>query len=552
MDKIKTWPHLTLIVLACAIVGGVAAALWFRNEPTAEAVTLPRAARVERVDGEVGLDRSLDGVGEEMLWEVTPNTPLTEGDRIYAAEDSTASVAFTGRNFARLDPGTSLDVLALSDRQTQLALRDGSAIFDLGALDSGEYYEVATPHGAVELREPGLYHLGMNDDGSAFVSVLSGLAQVIGLAGSGQISKGEMLTLLGQTAAQVALSRLDPGYAGGLLDDYYGYRYPDYYDGRYSDYNAYLSDPYYYDPYRRYQSYRYVTHAVPGVWELDRYGDWQEVGNYGYAWRPRVEAGWAPYQQGYWMMDEPYGLTWVSSEPWGYAPYHYGRWANVGGQWYWVPERVHNEPAYAPALVAFLPLAEAGQIGWVPLAPGETYVPRYYDADWQVRYLGREQVVPEQVVNYAVPGAVTIIPAEYFGRPLSRSVIVQARPREFEKARPVLDPLSVAVLRQAALETANARRGFSLPPGLAKRLSETPVYASARPAGPAFRREAARGLRVESVPEKQKRQKLEFKDERRGEVARSPKVARRVAARRAQDAVEAPPAMPENHGRASR
>src|SRR3712207_9003881 len=39
----------------------------------------------------------------------------------------------------------------------------------------------------------------------SFVSVLSGLAQVVGLAGSGQISKGEMLTLLGQTAAQVAL-----------------------------------------------------------------------------------------------------------------------------------------------------------------------------------------------------------------------------------------------------------------------------------------------------------------------------------------------------------
>src|SRR3712207_9568746 len=82
----------------------------------------------------------------------------------------------------------------------------------------------------------------------SFVSVLSGLAQVVGLAGSGEISKGEMLTLLGQTAAQVALSRLSPDYAGGLLDDYYGYRYPDYYDGRYSDYNAHLNDPYYYDP----------------------------------------------------------------------------------------------------------------------------------------------------------------------------------------------------------------------------------------------------------------------------------------------------------------
>ena len=45
----------------------------------------------------------------------------------------------------------------------------------------------------------------------------------------------------------------------------------------------------------------------------------------------------------------------------------------------------------------------------------------------------------------------------------------------------LLLPLSVAMLRQAALQTANARRGFVLPPGLAKRLDSTQVLTSARP-----------------------------------------------------------------------
>ncbi len=54
MNNIKVWPHLTLIALACALVGGVAAALWMRHEPTAEALSVARAARVERVEGEVG------------------------------------------------------------------------------------------------------------------------------------------------------------------------------------------------------------------------------------------------------------------------------------------------------------------------------------------------------------------------------------------------------------------------------------------------------------------------------------------------------------------
>src|SRR5688500_16635485 len=243
---------MTVVFLVFAGLGAVAAALWMRHEPKAEALAVPHAARVARVDGEAGLSRDRDAADDdpEARWvELTPNTPLTSGDRLYAREDSRAALAFTGRNFARLEPDSSLDVVSLSDRRTQLALREGSAIFDIGALAPGELFEVATPYGAVDFEQPGLYEVGYNEDGSAFVSVLSGLAQVVGLAGSGEISKGEMLTLLGQTAAQVALSRLNPEYAGGLLDDYYGYQYPDAYDGRYGDYNAYLNDPDYYDPY---------------------------------------------------------------------------------------------------------------------------------------------------------------------------------------------------------------------------------------------------------------------------------------------------------------
>ncbi len=173
------------------------------------------------------------------------NQPFSVGDRIYTRDNSRASLAFTGRNFARLDPNTSLDVLALSDDRTQLALRDGSAMFDVGYLDSGDLFEVATPYGAVDFQQPGLYNVGI-DNGQVLVSVLSGLAQVVGLGGSGQISKGEMLTLLGSTAADVVLSQIDGRDAGYLVDDYYGYQYPQYYDGRYRDYNVYQNDPYYF------------------------------------------------------------------------------------------------------------------------------------------------------------------------------------------------------------------------------------------------------------------------------------------------------------------
>ncbi|MBV8857241.1 MAG: FecR domain-containing protein [Acidobacteria bacterium] len=520
-NSIKLWPHLTLVFIVCAVFGGVAAALWMRHEPKAEAFSAPRAARVERVDGEVGLSRDLGAnANDESNWvELTPNTPLTTGDRLYARDDSRASLAFTGRNFATIAPDSALDVVSLSDRRTQLALREGSAIFDVGQLAPDELFEVATPYGAVDFQQPGLYQVGYNDDGSASVSVLSGLAQVAGLAGSGQISKGEMLTLLGQTAAQVALSRLSPDYAGGLLNNYYDYRYPDSYDGRYADYNAYLNDPDYYDPYNRYASYRYVPATVPGAYDLDAYGDWQNLNGYGYAWSPRVEQGWAPYRDGYWMMDDPYGLTWVSNEPWGYAPYHYGRWVNAADRWYWVPDAANTQPAYAPALVAFLPVTGANQVGWVPLAPGDPYAPAVYDANWQPHYVGGDYRAPERVVNMSVPGALTVVSVEDFGRPVERGRLARYDPRAFEGARPLIDPLSNAMLRQASLAHAAERRGFALPPGLAKKLDSTQVYASAPP--PKFREDLARRFRVEPVPDKQKHEKLKFED-RRQESAQAP------------------------------
>ena len=399
MNRIKVWPHLTIVAVLVALVAGLGVAFWLKHEQTASAEELPYAARIQRVDGEVAFSDSLpnsDVTDGNAQWiAAVPNQPFSEGDRIYTRDNAHTSLAFSGRNFARLNPNTSLDVVSLEDRRTQLALRDGSAMFDVGYLQPNEVFEVATPNGAIGFDQPGLYNVGFDNNGGVLVSVLSGLARVVGLGGSGEVNKGEMLTLLGQAASQIALSRLNPQDAGYQVDDYYRNQYPNSYDGRYNNnYDAYLSDPYYYDPYRRDTSYQYANSSIPGLNDLDYYGDWQNVDGYGNAWRPRVDAGWVPYQQGQWINDYPYGPTWVSNDPWGYAPYHYGRWAHVGHQWYWIPEAQNTTPMYAPALVAFVPLDNANQIGWVPLGPGDPYAPRYYDANWQPRYLTRANVTP--------------------------------------------------------------------------------------------------------------------------------------------------------------
>ena len=514
MREIKVWPHLTIVAVICAVAAGVGVGLWMKANRTASAESVLTAGRIQRVDGDVSVSALTNNASEQLQWsDAAANTPFSAGDRIYTNDNSQASLAFSGRNFARLQPNTSLDVLSLDRRRTQLALRDGSAMFDVGYLEPGQVFEVGTPYGAVDFNQPGLYDVGIGDNGNVIVSALSGLAQVVGLGGTGQISKGEMLTLLGQTAAEIALSRINGRDAGYLVDDYYRYQYPQYYDGRYSDYNAYLNDPYYFDPYRRNISYQYASPYIPGLNDLDYYGNWQNVNGYGYAWTPRVSSGWAPYQQGYWINDYPYGPTWVSSEPWGYAPYHYGRWASVGDRWYWVPDGVNTTPTYSPALVGFIP--NQNEIGWVPLAPGDPYVARYYDDGWNPNYLSRQDLYQQHLVNLGVPGAVAVLPFDDFVRGYDDHRIRRWDRRDFDGTRAVLDPLLMTPLRNAVIHSAWGFRGKKdLPPGIAKKLHDRQVIVSSAPSDLPFRRDFARQFGVSTVPDRVKGQRFKVKDQR--------------------------------------
>ena len=531
MRGIKFWPHLTIFAIVCALVAGTATALWVRYEQKAKAESVPSAARLQRVEGEVGINHSLADEASNSQWEAaTTNTPISVGDRLYTRENARTAIAFTGRNFARLDPNSSLDLLSLSTGRTQVALRDGSALFDVASLNSGELFEVATPCGAIDLNQPGLYQIGIDNHGNATATAFSGVAQIVGERGTGKIEKGESLTVPCQAGSQAVVSRVEPSYAGILIDDYYSYRYPRLYDHRYRDYDVYLNDPDYYDPYRRYASYQYVSEYIPGLDDLDYYGNWEYLDNYGYCWHPTVDYGWAPYQSGYWTTDYLFGPTWVSYEPWGYAPYHYGRWSYFSDRWYWVPERVDTVPAYSPALVAFIPLTQADAIGWVPLGPGDSYVPRYYGPNWQVHLLGRPG--RQQFVNLGVPNAVTLVQTRNFDQVIDRRTILRTDPKMLAGVHPVTEPLAVESLRQTTLRTSEVRRRIDVPPSVVQHLSNTRVITSRAPIAAAFRNDLTQRLRVDAASARSREQQLQVRDNRQTAVSRytNPAAAGRAAA----------------------
>ena len=131
---------------------------------------------------------------------------------------------------------------------------------------------------------------------------------------------------------------------------------------------------------------RSVEYLPPNLqneaYALEENGSWEMVpyeGTSRWFWRPRVAAGWSPFTVGRWT--DWYGdQTWIPAEPFGYVTHHYGNWINVRDYWYWAPPVV--------SLRVGLPLLDVGfywypgrvswihtatNVGWVPLAPRETY-----------------------------------------------------------------------------------------------------------------------------------------------------------------------------------
>lgn len=92
-------------------------------------------------------------------------------------------------------------------------------------------------------------------------------------------------------------------------------------------------------------------------------GDWIEYQDYGWAWSPRVDAGWRPYTVGHWVWTDEYGWLWASDEDFGWATYHYGRWIDDPDQgWLWIPGS-----EWGPAWVSWR--SGDDYIGWAPLPP---------------------------------------------------------------------------------------------------------------------------------------------------------------------------------------
>ena len=326
-------------------------------------------ARISFLNGEVSIQRddsvsppqtvSVPGAASGEWVAAVLNAPVLGNDRISTGPNSRVEVQFENGSVLRMGGSADLTVTQLEVNRYQMALGRGTVTFRVLRAANTDM-ELDTPSISVRPTKQGSYRISVSDEGESQITARAGDVEIYTPRGSQWVYSGQTLLARGTPS--------DPEYQivqSAGIDDW----------DRWNDSRDRLitGSP----------SQRYVPPGVYGAEDLDPYGNWVNVPQYGYVWQPTVAPGWAPYRVGRWVWLDWYGWTWVSSDPWGWAPYHYGRWFNEPAYgWVWYPGALGVRHYWSPALVAFFGFGGGGgvgfgfgNVGWVPLAPYEVLHP---------------------------------------------------------------------------------------------------------------------------------------------------------------------------------
>src|SRR6185503_76174 len=372
-----------------------------------------RVVRISLVSGEARLKRN--GNAE---WERAQlNAPLVEGDAISTDRGARVELQIDARNFVRLAGNSMLRIVTLRDEGVALSLLEGTASVRLANFDKDhEYFEIDAPKSTFAAEKKGVYRIDVTRDGRVRVAARDG--------GRARIySESSGFALRDGRTAELLIDGTDAGDW-----EFVASNAADAWDAFVREREQYLAQRLRYDV-------QYYDSYVWGAEDLDAYGDWAYVDDYGWIWRPHITVinnyyDWAPYRYGSWVWVSPYGWTWVGQEPWGWAPYHYGRWVYYNNYWAWCPRSkfYRHRSWWRPALVAFS-ISFGDNICWYPLHyhQRDPHSRHYRDRDRRdndryndrhndrLRPMRSDDLARLQRTNPAYYRAVTTVPAKDFG-----------------------------------------------------------------------------------------------------------------------------------------
>ncbi len=328
-------------------------------------------ARISLIHGAVSTQR-----GDSSDWaSAVLNAPVVSGDKVSTGDNSRAEVQLDYANILRLSNKSQATVATLTRNQIQVQVAQGIVNYDVFK-DAEASAEIDTPNVAIHpANRDGSFRIEVRPDGDTEIIVRKGEADIFTPQGSTHLQQGQDAIIRGtSTDAQYKTSDAPP---------------KDEWDRWNNDRDHTIQSA---------QSWSHTDRYYTGSEDLDAYGHWGNIPDYGPVWYPSVSVGWTPYRAGRWVYEPYWGWTWVSSEPWGWAPYHYGRWFQSGGAWAWWPGPVGvgygygypYRPIWAPAYVSFFGFGGGagfgfgfGSVGWLPLGPCDPFFP------WWGGYGGR-------------------------------------------------------------------------------------------------------------------------------------------------------------------
>ncbi len=350
-----------------------------QGQEQAQAEPSSSVARISLIHGDVSTQR-----GDSGDWATAAlNQPMVSSDKISTGANSRAEVQLDSANILRLGDSTLASIAGLSRNQIQVQLDRGLIDYSVFKGTEAEV-EIDTANAAVRpAQNDGIYRIEINAEGETQVIVRKGSAEIATPQGSTQVEKGQMVIVRG--TGDDTQYKLADAPSNDSWDSWNNDR-----------------DRLIYDA----QSWGNTNRYYTGSEDLDAYGRWTTVPDYGPVWTPVVTPGWAPYRSGRWVWEPGWGWTWVSYEPWGWAPYHYGRWFVYNSSWVWWPGPAYGYPRYrpvwAPAYVSFFGFGGGvgvgvgfgfGSVGWLPIGPCDRFYP------WYGRYGSRYNVVNVTNIN---------------------------------------------------------------------------------------------------------------------------------------------------------
>lgn len=426
-----------------------------------------RVIRISLIKGEITLKRK-----DNTDWERAQlNFPLVEGDTVATDRESQLEIQIDARNFVRLGSNSMLRIQTLRDEGVAIGIIEGTASIRLKKFDRDhEYFEIDAPQSTLAAEQKGLYRVDVVRAGRVRFTVTDGgRARIYSETSGFALRNGRAAELINE-GANAGDWEMSAAAA------------PDSWDDWVADRERYLAERMRYDT-DRYDSY------VWGAEDLDSYGNWSYVNDYGWLWRPHSSLinnynNWAPYRYGTWTWLWPYGWTWVGYEPWGWAPYHYGRWVYYNNYWAWCPRSYyyHHRSWWRPALVAFN-FSFGNHVSWYPLSyhhrdPRSRHyniardrgrqgrLPRFNDIAYRraittadigefggdgVRFKSVSDVIARRVINDPpVAGDLPLRPANVYNQKLTGALdtntrITQAKPRVKPAADIVERPTGAAI-----------------------------------------------------------------------------------------------------------